>query len=68
MSLLELGPSAGLLLLLDRYRYRYADATWGPEDAPLELEGGAPRVLPAACSTRRSTSQRAPASTGTPST
>lgn len=39
VSLLELGPSAGLLLLFDRYRYRYGDRTWGPDDAPLELAG-----------------------------
>jgi hypothetical protein len=37
LELLELGPSAGLNLLLDRYRYRYANGTWGPDDAPLEL-------------------------------
>ena len=37
LELLELGPSAGLNLLLDRYRYRYANGTWGPADALLEL-------------------------------
>jgi hypothetical protein len=36
-DLLELGPSAGLNLLFDRYRYRYTDARWG--DGPLELQG-----------------------------
>ena len=39
LALVELGPSAGLNLYWDRYRYRYGDARWGPEDAPLELEG-----------------------------
>ncbi len=37
LELLELGPSAGLNLLLDRYRYRYASGTWGPDLARLEL-------------------------------
>jgi hypothetical protein len=36
-DLLELGPSAGLNLLFDRYRYRYSSGTWG--DGPLELSG-----------------------------
>ena len=39
VELVELGPSAGLNLLWDRYRYRYGDLAWGPDDAPLELEG-----------------------------
>ncbi len=37
LELLELGPSAGLNLLLDRYRYRYANGTWGSDHAELEL-------------------------------
>jgi hypothetical protein len=37
LELLELGPSAGLNLLVDRYRYWYAAGTWGPDGAPLEL-------------------------------
>lgn len=37
LELLELGPSAGLNLLLDRYRYRYASGGFGPVGAPLEL-------------------------------
>ena len=37
LELLELGPSAGLNLLVDRYRYRYANGAWGSEDAALEL-------------------------------
>jgi hypothetical protein len=36
-DLLELGPSAGLNLVWDRYRYRYATGTWG--DSMLELTG-----------------------------
>ena len=37
LDVLELGPSAGLNLLWDRYRYRYSTGTWG--DGPLELTG-----------------------------
>lgn len=37
LDLVELGPSAGLNLVWDRYRYRYANGTWGSEDASLEL-------------------------------
>jgi hypothetical protein len=37
LELLELGPSAGLNLLPDRYRYRYANGTYGPREALLEL-------------------------------
>lgn len=37
LDVLELGPSAGLNLLWDRYRYRYSTGTWG--DGPLELIG-----------------------------
>ena len=36
-DLLELGPSAGLNLLWDRYRYRYSTGTWG--ESALELTG-----------------------------
>lgn len=36
-DLLELGPSAGLNLMFDRYRYRYTTGTWG--DGALELSG-----------------------------
>lgn len=39
LDLVELGASAGLNLLWDRYRYRYAAGTWGPADADLELTG-----------------------------
>jgi hypothetical protein len=37
VELLELGPSAGLNLLVDRYRYVYEAGTWGPDGASLEL-------------------------------
>lgn len=36
-DLLELGPSAGLNLMWDRYRYRYKTGTWGSRE--LELTG-----------------------------
>jgi hypothetical protein len=36
-DLLELGPSAGLNLLWDRYRYVYSTGTWG--ESALELSG-----------------------------
>jgi hypothetical protein len=35
----EIGPSAGLNLVWDRYRYRYVNGTWGSEAALLELQG-----------------------------
>jgi len=35
----ELGTSAGLLLVWDRYHYRYAAGTWGRAGAPLDLAG-----------------------------
>ena len=37
LDLLELGPSAGLNLLWDRYAYRYSSGTWG--SGQLELAG-----------------------------
>ena len=36
-DLLELGPSAGLNLVWDRYRYHYSTGTWG--ESTLELTG-----------------------------
>jgi hypothetical protein len=39
LDLLELGPSGGLNLVWDRYRYRFGDRYWGPADALLELNG-----------------------------
>jgi hypothetical protein len=38
-DLVELGPSAGLNLVWDRYRYRYAGGLWGVPESPLELTG-----------------------------
>jgi hypothetical protein len=46
LDLIELGPSAGLNLVWDRYRYRYAQGRWGPDDAPLELTGEERRQVP----------------------
>jgi hypothetical protein len=37
LDLLELGPSGGLNLLWDRYRYTYSSGSWG--DGPLSLTG-----------------------------
>ncbi len=48
VDLVELGPSAGLNLLWDRYAYRYSEARWGPRDAPLELAAEALDGPPAA--------------------
>jgi hypothetical protein len=49
IDLIELGPSGGLNLYWDRYRYRYGERTWGSPDAQLELsgrcEGGPPPEL-----------------------
>jgi hypothetical protein len=53
LDLVELGPSAGLNLLWDRYRYRYPAGTWGAEDAPLELAGEAEGGPPASLLARR---------------
>jgi hypothetical protein len=39
LDLIELGPSAGLNLVWDRYRYRFECGAWGPEGARLELAG-----------------------------
>jgi hypothetical protein len=38
LRLREMGCSAGLNLLWDRYRYRLGDTVWGPEDSPVRLE------------------------------
>jgi len=37
LALVELGPSAGLNLLFDRYRYEFGDRTAGPVDAPATV-------------------------------
>jgi hypothetical protein len=38
LELYEIGSSAGLNLVLDRYRYRFGDVTWGSPSTPLLLE------------------------------
>lgn len=48
LELLELGPSAGLNLELDRYRYVYAEGAWGDPAAPLVLEAVEEGRVPAA--------------------
>jgi len=45
-DLVELGPSAGLNLVWDRYRYHYEAGDWGPESAALRLEGEERRPVP----------------------
>ncbi len=52
LALVEIGASAGLNLLLDRYRYRYGDGPWvGCSDSPValtcEIRGAGPPVSPA---------------------
>jgi hypothetical protein len=39
LDLVELGPSAGLNLVWDRYGYRYSAGSWGGRDAALVLTG-----------------------------
>jgi hypothetical protein len=43
-DVVELGPSAGLNLVWDQYRYRYSTGTWG--EGPLELAGDDRRPPP----------------------
>ena len=50
-DLLELGPSAGLNLLWDRYAYRYSSGTWGSGE--LELRGEDRVPPPASLLSRR---------------
>ena len=45
-DLVELGASAGLNLVWDRYRYLYAAGSWGPEASPLELAGEERAAVP----------------------
>jgi hypothetical protein len=40
VALVELGGSAGLLLHLDRYRYRYGDRECGPDASPVLVAPG----------------------------
>jgi hypothetical protein len=46
LDLVELGPSAGLNLVWDRYRYTYANGAWGPAGATLHLAGEEARHVP----------------------
>jgi hypothetical protein len=46
LDLIELGPSAGLNLVWDRYRYRYELGRWGDDEAALELSGEERRPVP----------------------
>src|SRR4051812_13768532 len=53
LDLVELGPSAGLNLGWDRYRYRYPAGEWGDPQAGLLLEGEAIGGPPAELLERR---------------
>jgi hypothetical protein len=46
VDLIELGPSAGLNLVWDRYRYVYDAGAWGPTASPLVLSGDERRRVP----------------------
>ena len=48
LDLIELGPSAGLNLVFDRYGYRYAEGTFGDPDAQLRFEAVERGRVPAA--------------------
>ena len=52
-DLVELGPSAGLNLVWDRYQYRYEAGGWGQEDAVLSFEGVERRPIPGRLLARR---------------
>lgn len=45
-DLVELGPSAGLNLVWDRYRYSYEAGEWGPAGALIRFEGEERRPIP----------------------
>jgi hypothetical protein len=47
LDLVELGPSAGLNLVWDRYRCVYEAGAWGPEDAAILLTGDERKPIPA---------------------
>jgi hypothetical protein len=47
IDLLELGPSAGLNLLFDRYRYVYANGEWGDETSQVVLDAEERTPVPA---------------------
>ena len=64
LDLYEIGSSAGLNLLFDRFHYRYGDAGWGNEDASVglapEMRGNAPALGGALNIIRRRGSDIAP--------
>jgi hypothetical protein len=47
IDLVELGSSAGLNLVLDRYRCLYEEGAWGPGDAAIQLAGEERGPVPA---------------------
>jgi hypothetical protein len=47
VHVVELGASAGLNLVWDRYRYRFEHGEWGPAEAPLTLAGEERKAVPA---------------------
>jgi hypothetical protein len=57
----EMGSSAGLNLLWDRYRFRLGDTFWGAEDSPVRLEprweGPSPAPAPIRVASRRGVDQ-----------
>jgi hypothetical protein len=48
LDLVELGTSAGLNLLWDRYGYRYSAGSWGDPASPLQLDGEERGAVPGA--------------------
>ena len=53
VDLVEIGPSAGLNRVWDRYRYRYERGDWGRFDTGLELTGQERRAVPGELLRRR---------------
>jgi hypothetical protein len=57
----EMGCSAGLNLLWDRYHYRLGETEWGPEDSPVRLEpkweGASPEPVDLKVASRRGVDQ-----------
>jgi hypothetical protein len=61
LRLREMGCSAGLNLLWDRYRYRLGETVWGPQDSPVRLEpewrGPSPQPAALTVASRRGVDQ-----------
>jgi hypothetical protein len=61
LRLREMGSSAGLNLLWDRYRFRLGDTVWGSEESPVRLEprweGHSPGPVEIAIASRRGVDQ-----------